>query len=128
MKEKKFMRVCSVNGCYSRHKAKGYCGKHYIHFKRQDELLEPSKGVLSSEPIKESDNEKTASTPPPKQLTFPGQCIQMGPESAKIQQLNPESTKIQKLDDLLKRREHTIGIQALQIKNLKTALSAMIGG
>ena len=33
------MRTCSVDGCPERHKAHGYCRKHYVRFKRHGDPL-----------------------------------------------------------------------------------------
>lgn len=34
------MRTCSVEGCENKHKAKGYCRKHYDQFKKHGHILE----------------------------------------------------------------------------------------
>ena len=34
------MKKCTVEGCENKHKAKGYCGKHYAQFKRYGCILE----------------------------------------------------------------------------------------
>ena len=34
------MRTCSVEGCENKHKAKGYCRKHYTQFRRHGYILE----------------------------------------------------------------------------------------
>lgn len=48
------IKQCSVEGCNNKHKAKGYCGKHYYQFKKYGEVLErtkydPNKIVLYDE-------------------------------------------------------------------------------
>ena len=48
------IKRCSVEGCNNKHKAKGYCGKHYYQFKKYGEVLErtkydPNKIVLYDE-------------------------------------------------------------------------------
>ena len=34
------IKQCSVEGCNNKHKAKGYCGKHYYQFKKYGDVLE----------------------------------------------------------------------------------------
>ena len=36
------MKTCSVKGCNGKHKAKGYCNKHYIQMKRRGKILDRS--------------------------------------------------------------------------------------
>ena len=36
------MKTCSVEGCNGKHKAKGYCNKHYIQMKRRGKILDRS--------------------------------------------------------------------------------------
>lgn len=37
------MKKCSIEGCNGKHKAKGYCAKHYMQYKRYGEVKERTK-------------------------------------------------------------------------------------